>query len=216
MVRASAAAERAGVRSVSIVSTGFVQQARAIAQIFGLPDLPLAEYPGVIMTDPAETFRTKVERLADQVVAGLAAPLQPAKPDREPGPREIVFTGSLDAVQDHFEAQQWTDGLPVIPPTLDRVDRFLRFTHRSPDEVIGTLRPELREATVWNVAVNGVMAIRTGRYSGRQPARLGVADRRQRPDHQRVGLKRGPGRDAGWAPGEHEPRPLPAPLPAQR
>jgi len=38
------------------------------------------------------------------------------------------------------------------------VERFLRFTDRSPDEIIATVLPENREATVWNVAVNGVMA----------------------------------------------------------
>jgi hypothetical protein len=35
---------------------------------------------------------------------------------------------------------------------------MLRFTDRDPDEILGVLKPELREATVWSVAVNGVMA----------------------------------------------------------
>jgi hypothetical protein len=45
----------------------------------------------------------------------------------------------------------------VMPPTIDRVQRFLECTRRSPDEVLGTLLPEGREATVWSVAVS-VMA----------------------------------------------------------
>ena len=73
-------------------------------------------------------------------------------------PRAVVFAGSLDDVQDHFVERLWSDGLPVVPPTLDRVERFLRFTDRDPDEVIGVLPPAHREATVWGVAVNGVMA----------------------------------------------------------
>ena len=158
MVRASAAAERAGIRSVSMVSSGFVRQARAIGQILGLPDLPLAEYPGVIMTDPAETFRRKVEQMVDQIVAGLAQPFAPAPKPPEPAPREIVFRGALDEVQEFFHQQLWTDGLPIIPPTLDRIDQFLRWTDRAPDEILGVVRPELREATVWNVAVNGVIS----------------------------------------------------------
>ena len=61
-------------------------------------------------------------------------------------------------MQEFFIRRQWTDGLPVIPPTIDRVEKFLQYTDRPGGEVVGTLLPENREATVWNVAVNGVMA----------------------------------------------------------
>ncbi|MFC1966247.1 hypothetical protein ACFLWI_04800, partial [Chloroflexota bacterium] len=76
----------------------------------------------------------------------------------EPGPRDIVFKGTLREVNDFFYDNLWTDGLPIIPPTLEEVEEFLRFAKQSPDEVIGVLMPENREATVWNIAVNGVMA----------------------------------------------------------
>ena len=74
------------------------------------------------------------------------------------GPRAIVFKGNLDEVNDYFQERVWSDGLPVVPPTLDRVEAFLSFTDRSPDEVIGLLPPTRLPATVWKVAVNGVMA----------------------------------------------------------
>ena len=45
-----------------------------------------------------------------------------------------------------------------MPPTRERVEAFLAWTARDPDEVLGVLPPEFREATVWSVAVNGVMA----------------------------------------------------------
>lgn len=133
-------------------------QARAIAQALGVRDLAIAEYPGVIMTDGPEEFRRKVEGLVDQVVEGLATPVQTTAKPAEPGPKDIIFRGELDDVQEFFTKNLWTDGLPVTPPTIERVQRFLRFTDRSPDEVIGVLLPEKRQATVWNVAVNGVMA----------------------------------------------------------
>src|SRR5690606_28807769 len=76
----------------------------------------------------------------------------------EPGPREIVFRGDLEEVNDHFYRAGWSDGLPIVPPTIDRVERFLRYTDRAPDEVIGVCPPENREATIWNTAVTGVMA----------------------------------------------------------
>jgi len=73
-------------------------------------------------------------------------------------PRAIVFRGSLQDVNDHFQERVWSDGLPIVPPTLDIVDAFLKFTDRSPDEVIGLLPPTRLPATVWKVAVNGAMA----------------------------------------------------------
>jgi hypothetical protein len=69
-----------------------------------------------------------------------------------------VFTGTLDEVQEHFAERQWTDGLPIIPPTRAAVNRFLDRTTHVPDEVLGVLGPANREATVETVAVNAVMA----------------------------------------------------------
>ncbi len=159
MLRAAAIAERAGVPSVSIVTTPFREQAAVVAKGVGMPALPIAEYPGVPMTDGPETVRAKVERLIDAIVDGLARPVETAltRPV-EPAARDVVFRGTLDEVQEFFYARLWTDGLPVIPPTIPRVERFLEFADRSPAEVIGTLSPENRAATVWSIAVNGVMA----------------------------------------------------------
>ena len=52
----------------------------------------------------------------------------------------------------------WTDGLPVTPPTDERVLRMLRGTTRKPDEVIGRIPPFLAECTVEKAAINAVLA----------------------------------------------------------
>ena len=159
MVRASLIAEGLGLRSVSIVCQAFASQARAIGGIHGLPDIPLAVYPGVVMTDSPASFERKVATdLADQIVQGFRRPLTGAALVSEPPAREIVFSGTIDEVQEHFLDCLWTDGLPIIPPTVERVERFLRYTDRAADDVLGVLAPEHRQATVWSVAVNGVMA----------------------------------------------------------
>ncbi|MBI2908517.1 MAG: hypothetical protein HYX92_12805 [Chloroflexi bacterium] len=159
MVRAAAVAEKAGVRSVSIVASGFVRQAHAVAKALGAENMAIAEYPGVPMVDSRETLRQKVrEVLLKNVIDGLTTPVPDAVKPVEPGPKDVVFKGTLDEVQELFYKNMWSEGLPVIPPTVDRVEAFLKFTDRSPDEVIGVLLPENRQATVWNVAVNGVMA----------------------------------------------------------
>ncbi|MBI2864964.1 MAG: hypothetical protein HYX94_10440 [Chloroflexi bacterium] len=168
------AAERAGVRSATIVATNFLAQAKAIGRTQGFKSLPLAEYPGVDPFDSTEVFVEKIGNVVvDQIVEGLASQIELAPAAAAPKPRDVVFAGDFDAVQDHFEQNLWSDGLPIAPPTIERVEEFLRFTDRSPDEVIGELLPERREATVWSVAVNGVMAGCRPEY---MPILLGMAE----------------------------------------
>ena len=103
-------------------------------------------------------YKKVTEILVKNIIAGFSRQVKEVAQSAEPGPRDIVFGGSLDEVQEYFHKNLWSDGLPIIPPTLDRIERFMKFTERRPDEIIGKLLPENREATVWNVAVNGVMA----------------------------------------------------------
>jgi hypothetical protein len=153
------AAEKAGVPTASIITSGFLGQARAVAQALGIEHLPVAEYPGVVAMDTDEEIKAKVaDVLINNIVQALTKPIAPAVKPREPELNEIVFKGTLDEIQEFFTRRQWTDGLPVIPPTLERVEKFIKFTDLPPEKIIGNLLPENREATVWNIAVNGVMA----------------------------------------------------------
>jgi hypothetical protein len=57
-----------------------------------------------------------------------------------------------------FYERGWTDGLPLIPPTEERVVRMLQGTKKEAAQVLGVLPPSGSEATVGNVAINAVMA----------------------------------------------------------
>lgn len=72
--------------------------------------------------------------------------------------REIVFRGSLREMNDFFFSNWWTDGLAIIPPTIERIEEFLEYTPLSPDEEVVVLPPSSVRVTPWNIAVNGVMA----------------------------------------------------------
>ena len=70
-------------------------------------------------------------------------------------------TVELADLEDEVEAaydRGWTDGLPVVPPTEERVLRMLRGTARAPDEVVAVVPPDLVPCTVEKVAVNAVLA----------------------------------------------------------
>jgi hypothetical protein len=76
----------------------------------------------------------------------------------EPGARDVICRGSFEEINEHFEQNELSDGLPIVPPTREKVEAFLACTDRAADEVLGVLLPDNRAATVWSVAVNGVMA----------------------------------------------------------
>ncbi len=52
----------------------------------------------------------------------------------------------------------WSDGLPLVPPTTERVARMLAGTTRDPSDVVAVVPPDLVECTVEKVAINAVMA----------------------------------------------------------
>jgi hypothetical protein len=159
VLRAAAVVEKLGIPTASIVGSGFLKQAEVITKGLGVP-LAIGVYPGAPMVDSEEELRRKVEEeLAPGLLRGLtgeAPRLADAK--AEPDPRDIVFSGTFDEVQEHFHRQLWTDGLPIVPPTHERVDAFLRFTDRDPEEALRAIPQEGREATIRSIAVNGVMA----------------------------------------------------------
>lgn len=65
---------------------------------------------------------------------------------------------SLETVNRYFYERQWTDGLPIIPPTPERVAAMLRFTDLPQDHPLGRMPPRWRLTTVHHVAINAVMA----------------------------------------------------------
>ena len=58
----------------------------------------------------------------------------------------------------------WTDGLPVVPPTPERVERMLGGCARARDEGLGPVPPALAPLSVAKVATNAVMAGRRPEY----------------------------------------------------
>ena len=110
-------------------------------------------------------------------VAGLGAGLPEHRPgcgsrsvewgveaelDRRYGTRILTSrTVELADLEDEVEAayaRGWTDGLPVVPPTEQRVLAMLAGTTRAPSDVIAVVPPDLVPCTVEKVAVNAVMA----------------------------------------------------------
>ncbi len=69
-----------------------------------------------------------------------------------------LWVGGHEDPQETLYRRGMTDGLPVVPPTPERVVAMLDHTSRHPQDVIGILPPYDRPATVEKVAINAVMA----------------------------------------------------------
>jgi hypothetical protein len=81
-----------------------------------------------------------------------------AKFGRVPMKSRTIEVGRFDDEIEQMFDRGWSDGLPVVPPTPERVLRMLTGTPRDPQEIVGRIPPNLTECTVEKVAINAVMA----------------------------------------------------------
>jgi len=100
-----------------------------------------------------------------EVIEGLTGAL--SETDRQVANFErstprLIEPATEDDLHQLFLDNDWTDKLPIVLPTEERVAAFLRHTSHKPDEVVGHHAPtHLRESwgsTVEKIAVNAVMS----------------------------------------------------------
>ena len=72
--------------------------------------------------------------------------------------RRVEVSADFDAIQDYYEQQGWTDGLPVVPATEDLVRKMLLPYGQDPSTSLGVVQPRNAEVTLEKVAINAVMA----------------------------------------------------------
>ncbi len=71
---------------------------------------------------------------------------------------EIFVDPDPEKTSYNFYIRRMTDGLPIIPPTGERVRKFLNYTDLKPDDIIAVLPPRRGKATVEKIAINSIMA----------------------------------------------------------
>ena len=158
------AAEYIGIPSVMIAAPGFDSQAKTTAYNNGIPVLRVAVYPGAFASHTEEQLKENTrEVLWPQILEMLIDPITQEEIDEnsqpEPtDPQEPVFSGTIDEVNEFYNDMLWSDGMPIVPPTRDRVEEFMKYTDYRWNRTIAVLSPSYRSTLVWHVAVNGVMA----------------------------------------------------------
>lgn len=162
-----------GVPTVGVHAKPFASVVKSVAYTKGMPHQRFAFVPMPVMGKSASELRAYVDGIdpvtgrpvMDEIVEALTLPLdeeakQKTTIDRST-PR-LIDPDTEERLQRAFFDNGWTDYLPIIIPTEERVAAMLAGTNRKPDEVAGSMRPtRTREAwqfTVEKVAVNAVMA----------------------------------------------------------
>ncbi len=133
--------------------------AKAASLGLGYPNIAVAPVRGHPGLQSKEALQQNVRELTlDGVLNALFKMPAAATVGGEPGARDVICSGTFEEVNEYFLKHELSDGLPIVPPTVEKVEAFLRHTDRKADEVLGVMLPDNRAATVWSIAVNGVMA----------------------------------------------------------
>lgn len=158
------AAEYIGIPTVTVGAPTFIAQIHSTGVNRGVPVLRTVEYPGAFAAHSTEELiKNTREIVFPQVIKGLTEAITAeeialyANDGKRPYD-EIVYYGNFDEIQEFCRVNEWTDGLPVVPPTDERIKEYLRFTPYKADDVLGTYALAYRECTAYVVAANAVMA----------------------------------------------------------
>jgi hypothetical protein len=159
--------ELRGIPTITLVATRFTVLANYERKSLGMPDLPVGVVPYPMTGAPIEEAQRRARAIRNDLVRALT---------EGPGDSQIEVDQvraamqsesmlvqdlpdrSLEGINRAFFDRKWGDGLPIVPPTAERVLAMLRFTDRDPSTSLGNMGPLWAPATVHHLAVNAVMA----------------------------------------------------------
>src|SRR5262249_11429848 len=150
-----------GIPTVTIVTEEFRNLYGVVTKSLGQPALEAVWIQHPIVSVPHPEMRQRANPVIPAIVAVATGTNghAPAGGDRAAragaaaeGVVEVVerltLPDSLEAVYERFAAEGWTDGLPIVPPTEERVARMLAYSDLDPSCSLGPMPPRWGQATV--------------------------------------------------------------------
>ena len=151
-----------GIPTVTVTREGFSQVVgNAFAGMKFPAEAPHVAYP-IGMFLPGSDL-TPLEGKKDELIAGLTKWKPNMKDKKVITPPRLRVEGqnyeeAVDNINNLFLRNMWSDGLPIRPPTKERVDWLLTGVDISPDKEIAKILPRGGMVTVETIAVNLAMA----------------------------------------------------------
>ena len=161
--------EKRGRPGVAIVSDAIIKAKKLLVDINGMPTSRVLAVSAVdylaAKTDP-ELMKSVAEAAFDDIHTALISPLTKEEMDVDDfsydySPKKFTgadYSEANEKFQQYCAENFMTDGMPVVPPTREAVDRMLAGTAYPPDKEIGLMFPKQGRATVEKIAINAVMA----------------------------------------------------------
>jgi len=165
--------EEQGVPTVAVHTHVFARLAQTVARTNGMPTTRQAFVPQPVVGRSPLDLRRYIEGedpvnrrpFMQELIEGLTSPLDAEDLKGlsfERSTPRLLEPDTEDNLEGIFLENHWTDFLPIVLPTEERVEAMLAGTSHAPDEVVGRMRPtayrEFWEYTVEKVAVNAVLA----------------------------------------------------------
>ena len=152
---------KAGTPSGLIATTAF--QGLAVSELgaLGVSGLPLLVVEHPLGGERPEAIGRRARQAVEQLASLLRGPDGAERTSNRPSTAEpelvdLVTTDSPEALLAAFCEREWCDGLPIVPPTEERVRAMLG--EAPADRSLGAMPPLWRQATLEKLAVNAVMA----------------------------------------------------------
>jgi len=145
---------------VLVCSSAFESLGRFQAKALNFSDLPIAVVPHPFGNLSRDKLRELAAPCAEDI-ARLACEIPRAAVEIARDTRRAVqveVPNDTDEINRLFRERRWSDGLPIVPPDSQRLERMLAFTPRAADEVVAAIAPGFGAATVERIAINAVMA----------------------------------------------------------
>jgi hypothetical protein len=160
---------------VSLILHDFAEQEAEVAFNSGMPGVRIQYFRGPVWAKTHEQLKKQIvegnnpitgKPVMKELVEHLTKPLtaeekRTGELKRDMGPP--TYTGTQDELQKLFLEKRYTDFMPVILPTEEKVNEMLKATSHEPDEQLGRMNPGSEAGETWTytvkvAAINAVMA----------------------------------------------------------
>ncbi|MEJ2110444.1 MAG: hypothetical protein P8Z37_11120 [Acidobacteriota bacterium] len=140
-----------------------------------MPGLRIQYFLGPVWAKTNEQIKSQIvegknpingKPVMEEMVESLTKPLtaeekKTGELKKDMGP--ATYTGTPDELQQLFLEKRYTDFMPVILPTEEKVDEMLKATSHEPNEQLGRMNPGSEAGEAWTytvkvAAINAVMA----------------------------------------------------------
>ncbi len=161
--------------AVPLILSDFAEQEKEVAYNLGMPGLRIQYFRGPVWAKTNEQLKKQIvegnnpitgKPVMPELVEKLIKPLtteekKTGEAKRDMGP--ATYTGTPDELQKLFLEKRYTDFLPVVLPTEDKVNEMLKATSHEPEKELGKMNPGSEAGETWTytvkvAAINAVMA----------------------------------------------------------